>query len=132
MFRTIIRTFLAPAVALVIGALATSSAFAQGATPQQFMNKQSGTTYTFVARDCSKFITFSNAAAVAVTLPQAGTGGFLQGCFFDVKNIGAGTATITPTTSKIIGASNAGSTSLALPTLSSAHITNDGTDYYWK
>jgi hypothetical protein len=51
----------------------------EGAGLYQFgagFNAQSGTTYTVVAADMGKFLTFSNAGAQAVTLPQAGTAGF--------------------------------------------------------
>lgn len=91
----------------------------------QFVNPQTGTTYTFVQTDCSKLVTFSNASTVAVTLPQAGTAGtFFGGCFIDVQNKGAGTVTITPATSTINGAST-----LVLTTGQGAHIVSDGTNY---
>lgn len=93
--------------------------------PAQFVNAQTGTTYTFVQTDCSKLVTFSNSSAIAGTLPQAGTAGlFFGGCFFDVENKGAGTLTITPATSTINGAST-----LVLSTGQGARIVSDGTNY---
>lgn len=76
-----------------------------GSNPSQSVNAQTGTTYTFVPQDCSRLVTFTNSAAVAVTLPQAGSNGqFINGDFIDVKNEGTGVVTITPTTSTISGA----------------------------
>lgn len=66
-------------------------------------NAQSGTTYTVLASDCGKLVSLSNASAVAVTLPEAGTTGFEAGCKISFTNEGAGTATVTPTTSTIGG-----------------------------
>jgi hypothetical protein len=71
------------------------------------VNAQTGTTYTFVNSDCGKLVTFTNAAAIAATLPAAsgpsGTGGnsgfFMPPCSISVANYGAGTLTITTSTS---------------------------------
>ncbi len=88
------------------------------------VNNQTGTTYTVVAGDQAKLITISNAAAIAVTLPQA-TGSFGSGWFAFFEDRGAGTATITPTTSTIDGA-----TSLALTQNQGVCIFSDGTNYF--
>lgn len=89
------------------------------------VNAQTGTTYTFVKADRNKLTTFSNASAVAVTLPQAtAAGDFLSGWNVPVFNLGAGTVTITPTTSTI----NGGAT-LTLATGEGAWIFSNGTDY---
>lgn len=89
-------------------------------------NAQTGTTYTYVNADNSKLVTHSNAAAIAGTLPQAGSGGnFTNGWFMFVQNRGAGTLTITPTTSTIDGAA-----SLALTTGQGVLICSDGTNYF--
>jgi hypothetical protein len=70
-------------------------------------NAQTGTSYTVINGDQSKLLTFNNAAAVAVTLPQAGAASsFLAGWWAYFENKGAGTVTITPTTSTIDGASS--------------------------
>lgn len=69
------------------------------------IDNQTGTSYTVPTGDCQGVVTFNNGSAVAVTLPQAATGGnFPNGCWFDTKNFGAGTVTFTPTTSTINGA----------------------------
>lgn len=90
-------------------------------------NTQTGTTYTVVTADQGKVVTFNNAASVAVTLPQAGSsaGTFMPNqSGFLVINIGAGTVTITPTTSTINGAAT-----LALANGDGARIISDGTNY---
>lgn len=87
------------------------------------INAQTGTTYTVLATDVGKLVTLSNAASIAVTLPQA-TGLFGTGFWFYVQNIGAGTATITPTTSTLNGAAT-----LVLPSGGNAYIVSDGTNY---
>jgi hypothetical protein len=88
------------------------------------VNAQTGTTYTVVLGDRGKLVTHSNAGPVAVTLPQA-TGDFGAGWFYWVENRGAGTVTITPTTSTIDGAA-----SLALTTNQGVLIASDGTNYF--
>lgn len=92
-----------------------------GYTP---VNAQVGTTYTVLASDNHKWMTFSNGSAVAVTLPQANTSGFGVGFMGRAINLGAGTVTITPTTSTIGGAA-----SVALATGQSVEFVSDGTNY---
>lgn len=87
-------------------------------------NAQTGTSYTIQASDRADILTFSNAAAVSVTLPQATTTGFGSGFFFFVKNLGAGAVTITPTTSTIAGGS-----ALVLRTEQWAIVFSDSTNY---
>ena len=87
------------------------------------VNAQTGTTYTIVSADLGRLITFSNASAVAVTLPQA-TGRFKARWFAYLQNLGAGTVTITPTTSTINGAAT-----LVLRTGQSATVVSDGTNW---
>lgn len=87
------------------------------------VNLQSGTTYTFVASDTGKVVSFTNAASIAATLPIASSLGTTW--LADVENRGVGTLTITPTTSTIDGAA-----SLALTTNQGVRIFSDGTNYY--
>jgi hypothetical protein len=102
------------------------------AADQLNVNAQTGTTYTFLNSDCSKLVTFTNASAIAATLPQAsnstgggaGTGNFLPPCTIKVLNQGAGTLTITPSTSTI-----GGNATLVLITGASATIVSDGINY---
>jgi hypothetical protein len=84
---------------------------------------QTGTSYTVAATDRGKLVTFSNASAIAVTLPQA-TGSFAAGWFTDVANIGSTVVTITPTTSTINGAAT-----ITLNPGQSGRIVSDGTNY---
>jgi hypothetical protein len=87
------------------------------------VNLQTGTSYTVLASDCGKFINFSNASSVAVTLPQA-TGSF-NPCFFWVGNKGAGTVTVTPTTSTVDGQA-----SFTLAQYQGTFLVSDGTNWY--
>jgi hypothetical protein len=74
--------------------------------------------------DCGKLISLSNAAAVAVTLPQANGSTFVSGWSVDFQNKGAGTVTVTPTTSTINGGA-----SQALAQNQGMHCQSDGTNY---
>lgn len=87
-------------------------------------NVQSGTTYTFLTTDRKKLVTFNNASSIAATLPQAGAN-FPDGWEVCVRNIGAGTVTVTPTTSTINGGAN-----ISVPQGSFAYIRSDGTNYH--
>jgi hypothetical protein len=61
-------------------------------------------TDTILATDLGSRVAYNNAGAVAVTLPQAGTGSFINSFYFYVANANsAGAVTITPTTSTING-----------------------------
>lgn len=90
------------------------------------INTQTGTTYVYVDGDRGKLVTHSNGSAVAGTLPQAGASStFVAGWFANVANLGAGTVTITPTTSTIDGAA-----SITLLTNESIGIISDGANYF--
>jgi hypothetical protein len=89
------------------------------------VNAQTGTSYTFLSTDSRKTVTFSNGGAIAVTLPQAGSGGNFANLWYTyAQNLGAGTVTITPTTSTINGAAT-----LVLTTGQGARIASNGTNY---
>lgn len=88
------------------------------------VNAQVGTSYTVLSSDRGKLVTFANASAVAVTLPQAGTT-FPVGWFAEFENRGAGLVTITPTTSTVNGGA-----SITLGTNQSIKIISDGTNYF--
>jgi hypothetical protein len=111
----------APA-ALTLGnnLVATSSTLAT----TQPLNAQTGTSYAIATTDAGKLITFSNAAATAVSLSQATTAGFTAGFSFDVENKGAGVVTLTPATSTVNGAAT-----LALGQNQGCTVTSDGTNY---
>jgi hypothetical protein len=88
------------------------------------INAQTGTSYTVVDGDCGKLVSLSNASAVAVTLPQANGSTFVSGWSVDFQNKGAGTVTVTPTTSTINGAA-----SQVLTQNQGMHCQSDGTNY---
>src|SRR5208337_1243331 len=103
--------------------------------PGMTVNLQSGTSYTVQGTsssssgDLAKLLSFSNSAAVAVTLPQCGSAGFGNGFVIYVHNRGSGTVTVTPTTSTVDGAA-----SVALTQGQKAAIacnTGDGNYYTW-
>lgn len=76
--------------------------------------------------DQNKLVTFSNASAVAATIAQAGSGGnFASGWAVSLKNLGAGTVTVTPTTSTVDGAA-----SFTLTTGQGVDLYSDGTNYF--
>jgi hypothetical protein len=88
------------------------------------VNAQVGTTYAIQGSDRSKLITFTNAAAVAATIAQAGST-FPIGWNTQIINRGAGTVTITPATSTINGGAN-----ITVATGQSLEIISDGTNYF--
>jgi hypothetical protein len=64
-------------------------------------------TDTVVSTDCGGLVTYNNASAISVALPQPALGGnFLAGCPITIRNYGAGTVTITPSASTIGGTTN--------------------------
>jgi hypothetical protein len=90
------------------------------------VNAQTGPSYALQDGDCEKLVTFTNASAVGVTLPQAGaTSRFAAGWVVDVQNRGAGNVTITPATSTIDGAA-----SLVLTQNQGTRIFSDGSNYF--
>lgn len=106
--------------------LGTSLAVSSGVlnTTQTINAQGSAASYTVLSTDMGKTVTHSKSTAVAETLPQAGTTGFLSGVSYSEINLGAGVETITPTTSTINGAST-----LTLSQNQSAYITSDGTNW---
>lgn len=90
------------------------------------VNSQTGTTYIVLDSDEGKLVTFNNGSAIAVTLPQAGASSeFLSTWAACFSNYGAGTATITPTTSTINGAA-----SVVLGQGQSTCVWSNGTNYF--
>jgi hypothetical protein len=88
------------------------------------VNYQSGTTYTFVAADATRIVSFSNAVAVAATLPNGVTAGFGAGYQFSIVNVGAGTVTITCSSCTINGLGT-----LVLVTSAAVDLYGDGVNY---
>ncbi|MGL5935841.1 MAG: hypothetical protein ACRCZI_09490 [Cetobacterium sp.] len=88
------------------------------------VHTQTGTSYTVAATDRGCMVTFENAGAVDVTIPEAGTAGFDEGFYFIPVNLGVGTVTITPNVSLLQG-----QTELSLMTGQSTTIASSGTEY---
>lgn len=79
-------------------------AFSQAARPGPTVRTVTGASDTILNADCGNIVQFNRGTSVAVTLPQAASGGnFNARCQIQFVNIGAGNATITPTTSQIDG-----------------------------
>jgi hypothetical protein len=88
------------------------------------VNAQVGTTYSVQGSDYGQLITFNNAASIAVTIPSPTlVAGFYPFSFY-ASNVGAGTATLTPTSGTING-----SASFAISQGNSAFIIADGTNW---
>ena len=74
------------------------------------LNAQTGTTYTFVLGDASKFVTCSNASAIAVSIPTNASVAFPTGTLINLQQIGAGQVTIAAATPGTTTVTSAGST----------------------
>jgi hypothetical protein len=61
------------------------------------LNAQTGTTYTLVLTDSAKFVTLSNAAAIALTVPTNASVAFAVGTQVNIMQLGAGQVTISGT-----------------------------------
>lgn len=59
----------------------------------QSINAQTGTTYTFVAGDAGKLVTFGSSSATTVTVPQNSSVAFAVGTKIDCVQVGAGKVT---------------------------------------
>ena len=88
------------------------------------VNAQTGTSYTLVAADTTRVVTFNNASPVAVTLPNGSNNGFGAGRVFMLINLGSGLVTVTCS-----GCTVNGSTTIQLSTGQSAEIYGDGTNF---
>lgn len=86
-----------------------------------------GTSDTILSTDWGKLVTYSNAGAIAVTLPVADATSFFDGWFFDVVNLGAGAVTVTPTTSTIQGAAT-----WVLSQGEGGRVVSDGANYFYQ
>lgn len=90
---------------------------------------QTGANYPIVTGDCGDLINLSNGANQVPIIAQAGTTGFETGWYTTLCNQGAGSQTITPTTSTIGGAATyvlAAGTAAAPKCVG---IVSDGTNY---
>jgi len=91
----------------------------------ELVDARTSTTEALLDATRGKLVTFGNAGATAVSIAQAGTAGnFASGWYVDVKVVGTGTVTITPTTSTIDGAAT-----LVLTQGQTARIQSNGSNY---
>lgn len=88
--------------------------------------------YTYLFSDQGKLVSFNDSTACAVTLPQAGSAGFINNWFTSACDSGAGTTTITPTTSTMSAwnGSTFATGALAITTGQCAFIYSDNTNYF--
>ena len=93
-------------------------------TTTEPVDLETGTNFPIPNGDCGFLVNLSNGSAQTPTIAQAGTGGFIAGWYADVCNIGAGTQTLTPTTSTI-----GGNASQAIKTGQCIRVVSDGTNY---
>lgn len=93
--------------------------------PNVSISARTTTTEAISTSDICKLVTFGNASATAVSLPQAGTTGYEAGKTFGVQVVGAGTATITPAGGSLIN----GASTLAITTGKGGNFTSNGTDW---
>lgn len=87
------------------------------------VNAQSGTSYTAVASDNAKLISFTNGSAMTLTLPA--TSPFPQWSIF-VQNRGAGSLTISRNGNQIDGAAS----DVTVPAGCGVEVLTDGTNYF--
>jgi hypothetical protein len=87
----------------------------------------STTSDTILLTDRSNFVQYKNSAAIAVTVPQAGSTNFANNFYFCAENRGPGTVTFTPTTSTVNSGVN-----YALTQGSSACFISDNANYITK
>lgn len=97
---------------------------AVSASPTGGVRAVTGTTDTILAADRGKLVTYSNAGAIAVTVPQA-TGSFTTPYIVDIENLGVGAVTLTPTTSTVDGAAT-----LVLQQHQGVKLSSDGTNWF--
>lgn len=71
--------------------LATNGTSASWANPISGFNAQTGTTYSLVAADVNKLVTFENASAITVTIPN---GVFSAGQSINIQQVAAGQVTV--------------------------------------
>jgi hypothetical protein len=116
--RTSFRALLSYVLMLALIGLPQSGVAQNNARMLTGVNTQTGTSYTFVAADTTRVVTFNNPNPVAVTLPNGATFGFGAGTMLTVMNLGAGLVTITCSSCTING----------LPTLTLSQ--NQGLDIY--
>jgi hypothetical protein len=86
---------------LVTAATVCGQSKLNGGQTRILSNIQSDETYTILASDCGKLISFSNPGPVNVNFPEAGTAGLPAGCWMDIQNVNSTAVTLTSANSTI-------------------------------
>jgi hypothetical protein len=95
------------------------------------IDAQTGTTYTVTSTDCGELLTLNNAAAVALSLPVAGTTGFPSGFYVAaVQNLGAGVASIAPSSCSTSNLLNGVCTAITLAKGQSLGLATDDANWF--
>ena len=89
------------------------------------VNTQTGTSYTLVLTDSGKQVTFSNASAIALTVPENASVAFAIGVKITLINLGVGVVTVAGTGAAVVSAS---STDTTLNQYAVATLIKTGTD----
>lgn len=122
-------------ISIPSGGLATAAVFSLAGVPIRASTCGSNVD-TVLAADRAGYVSWSDASACAVTLPQAGSTGFGSNFVFLGCDIGVGTATVTPTTSTISYSQQtspyytSGASSLPISKGQCAYIYSDNTNYF--
>lgn len=77
------------------------------------LNAQTGTSYTLVLGDRAKTVTMNNASANTLTIPTNASVAFPTGTAIVIRQIGAGTTTITADTGVTLDGTSAGSADIS-------------------
>jgi len=113
------------AVAIAAGPMSGQVTQIDGSQVRVATNLQTGTTYLVTTSDCGKLLSLSNAANIVVTIPQGGSTGLPVGCWIDMQNTGAGTATFTSGSTLIDGG-----VGFSLSTNQGLRLLSSGSAYY--
>lgn len=97
--------------------------------PGVAIRTNSTTSDTIAANDRGSCIVENNAGAIAVSVAGSGTANFANNFTFCLKDIGAGTSTITPGAGQISGNNGTLGATLAVATGQTAYCYSDNTNY---
>jgi len=108
-----------------VGGVKATAAQVKTYTSTSAVRATTTTSEALATTDQGKLVTFSNSSSVAATIAQAGAGTFFSGWVTSLRNLGAGTVTLTPSTSTVDGAA----TVVLLPG-QGLDLYSDGTNYF--
>lgn len=93
------------------------------------VNKQTVTSYTFIAKDITRLTTFSNSANIAAALPSGLNAGFGIGAIISTQNLGPSVVTINCTLCIIFSSTATGSSALNLSPGQGVDLYSDGANW---